>query len=193
MAELYRHFDGEGRLLYVGVSLSTLARLCQHRRSGWFKEIVTVRIERYETRRAATQAEREAIKRENPVWNVASAQTPLPPEQLVDESLQAPSVRCDACQAVLDPSNYHPFEHNRAHNAARGGKAAYGKMGAVKKARFHRKGGLASAAARRKNKAVSALANPALQAKMQATRASNRAARLAAGLTACRRKNSAPT
>jgi hypothetical protein len=35
--ELYRHYDAEGNLLYVGISLNSVVRLTQHRQaSGWF-------------------------------------------------------------------------------------------------------------------------------------------------------------
>ena len=37
MAELYRHFDRLGELLYVGISISTMRRLAQHKtQSAWF-------------------------------------------------------------------------------------------------------------------------------------------------------------
>ena len=35
--QLYRHFDCDGVLLYVGISLSTVARLCEHKHSSkWY-------------------------------------------------------------------------------------------------------------------------------------------------------------
>ncbi len=69
---LYRHFDCEDRLLYVGISLSAIARLAQHRNSsGWFSKIAKVTIEKYPSREAAAGAEREAIRKEQPLFNRA--------------------------------------------------------------------------------------------------------------------------
>jgi hypothetical protein len=68
---LYRHFAGNGRLLYVGVSLSAISRLSDHRTSRWFDQIVDVEVEYYPTREAALAAEREAIRTENPLYNIA--------------------------------------------------------------------------------------------------------------------------
>lgn len=68
---LYRHFDAEGRLLYVGISLSAVQRLEQHKRSaGWFGEITRIDVEWWPMRELAEQAERAAIWQEKPAWNV---------------------------------------------------------------------------------------------------------------------------
>lgn len=73
--ELYRHFDSSGRLLYVGISLSTPQRLQQHMRgSKWAAEIERVEIERFPSRRDAIGAEIKAIISEKPLWNVAHNQ-----------------------------------------------------------------------------------------------------------------------
>lgn len=70
-ADLYRHFDADGRLLYVGISLSTVARLTQHRASShWFQKIARVEIEKHPSRRAALEAEKQAILSERPICNV---------------------------------------------------------------------------------------------------------------------------
>ena len=69
-ANLYRHFDGKGILLYVGVSLNTLIRLGQHaRNSAWFVSIKRVDVEQFETREAALIAEKKAIEQESPKHN----------------------------------------------------------------------------------------------------------------------------
>jgi hypothetical protein len=69
---LCRHFDFEGRLLYVGISLSALTRLAQHRReSYWYDHIARVEIEHFETREEALEAEAEAIRHEKPLHNIA--------------------------------------------------------------------------------------------------------------------------
>jgi excinuclease UvrABC nuclease subunit len=67
---LYRHFDAGGRLLYVGISLSALKRLSQHRKAAhWFASIANVTIETFPSRQKAVAAENLAIKTENPKWN----------------------------------------------------------------------------------------------------------------------------
>jgi hypothetical protein len=68
---LYRHFDGEGRLLYVGISLSPTYRLSQHRvSSSWFVRISRISVEWFHNRDTALEAERRAIKAEKPEYNI---------------------------------------------------------------------------------------------------------------------------
>lgn len=68
---LYRHFDAEGRLLYVGIARSITARLAQHADSPWDDQIATITVERFATRAEAEAAERAAIKTEKPTHNRA--------------------------------------------------------------------------------------------------------------------------
>jgi hypothetical protein len=69
---LYRHFDSEGCLLYVGISLNAIARLANHRlTSHWFETVARVEIERFRSRQAALAAERKAIRTEKPLHNIA--------------------------------------------------------------------------------------------------------------------------
>jgi hypothetical protein len=68
---LYRHFAEDGTLLYVGISLSWPARTRQHAQTArWFDQVAKVEIEHFPTREAALGAEREAIKREKPQFNI---------------------------------------------------------------------------------------------------------------------------
>jgi GIY-YIG catalytic domain len=70
-AQLYRHFDGDGQLLYVGVSLNVVNRLAQHRSgSSWYNDIKRVDVEAFETREQALDAERKAISGEHPTYNI---------------------------------------------------------------------------------------------------------------------------
>lgn len=72
MCELYRHFDSKGRLLYVGISLSAIARLAAHRKSAnWFNSIAWIEVEKFVSRHDALIAETHAIRTENPIWNKA--------------------------------------------------------------------------------------------------------------------------
>lgn len=67
---LYRHFDANGDLLYVGISLSAIDRLRQHRaNSSWSNEIRTITVAPYLDRPSALRAEYEAIIIENPLHN----------------------------------------------------------------------------------------------------------------------------
>ena len=74
--QLYRHFADDGVLLYVGVSLSTIARLRSHQKSAWFNRIAKITIERFPNRKVALKAERRAIRKEAPVYNVVGRKKP---------------------------------------------------------------------------------------------------------------------
>jgi hypothetical protein len=82
---LYRHFDADGRLLYVGVALSATYRLSQHRLdSHWFHSIARVDLEHHRSRAHALYAEAIAIREEKPLHN---RMRPIPsdPDALPDE------------------------------------------------------------------------------------------------------------
>lgn len=72
--ELYRHFDKNGQLLYVGIAWTSVERLMNGHRSNshWFNDIVRIEIERFETREDARKAELEAIDKEKPVHNIVT-------------------------------------------------------------------------------------------------------------------------
>jgi hypothetical protein len=68
---LYRHFDAEGRLLYVGISCHVGMRTYEHRRgSHWYFDIVRIEVEHYPNRLRAERAEAIAIRDEDPLHNV---------------------------------------------------------------------------------------------------------------------------
>jgi len=71
MTQLYRHFDKNDVLLYIGISLSTIQRLEQHKRKAhWFDQITRVSVEKFKTRKEALLAETLAIKTELPKYNI---------------------------------------------------------------------------------------------------------------------------
>lgn len=75
---LYRHFNSDGELLYVGVSLSAINRLGQHKEhSKWFSTITKVEIQSYATREEALDAEAIAINSERPKYNKRMSSTRL--------------------------------------------------------------------------------------------------------------------
>lgn len=67
---LYRFFDSEDNLLYVGVSVNFLARINQHySRAEFWDQVKYATFEKYETRVEVEAAEIRAIVNENPVYN----------------------------------------------------------------------------------------------------------------------------
>jgi hypothetical protein len=68
---LYRHYDENGKLLHVGVSISAMKRLADHRhRAHWFDRIARMEVEKFPTREASLAAETNAIRAENPECNI---------------------------------------------------------------------------------------------------------------------------
>jgi len=87
---LYRHFNSENKLLYVGVSASAVYRLGQHaEHSDWFKAISRVSIEHFEDRKSALGAEREAIIREKPLHNIVHRKAAEEAQRQANEALSA--------------------------------------------------------------------------------------------------------
>ena len=76
--QLYRYFNADGDLLYVGISANAFARMTQHQAGAqWWTEIATVTVEWFDSRREVLDAERDAIKSESPIWNKQHAE-PVP-------------------------------------------------------------------------------------------------------------------
>ena len=68
---LYRHFNSEGALLYVGISVNAINRTRQHSKvSKWYGEISTITIQHYLNREEAIEAEGIAVKLEGPLYNI---------------------------------------------------------------------------------------------------------------------------
>lgn len=81
LCQLYRHYDADDNLLYVGISLSALMRLMQHRDSSdWFLSISKVTIENFPTREKALEAETNAIVNEKPKHNIAKRKAKYKPQ-----------------------------------------------------------------------------------------------------------------
>jgi len=67
---LYRQFDKENQLLYVGISLRYGRRIKEHYRgSAWFLDVTHIDLEWFDTREEALTAEYNAIKSEKPKCN----------------------------------------------------------------------------------------------------------------------------
>lgn len=67
---LYRQFDAEGMLLYVGITELFTYRQAQHANKHWAHEIASTTSTWYDTRADALVAEADAICNENPLHNV---------------------------------------------------------------------------------------------------------------------------
>jgi predicted GIY-YIG superfamily endonuclease len=67
---LYRQFNKENKLLYVGISLDYSKRIKQHYKgSAWFLDVTNIELQWFDTREEALKAEREAIRVEQPECN----------------------------------------------------------------------------------------------------------------------------
>ena len=67
---LYRFYDRTDVLLYVGITADLPTRLRHHgKHKNWSHQVSYVRVEQMPGRRAALDAEREAIKNEKPLFN----------------------------------------------------------------------------------------------------------------------------
>ncbi len=69
--ELYRHFDAQGQLLYVGQTRCGPTRQNAHRKdSAWWGQVVRVEIERLSGQAELDRAEVQAIRLERPRHNI---------------------------------------------------------------------------------------------------------------------------
>jgi predicted GIY-YIG superfamily endonuclease len=72
---LYRFFNSQNDLLYVGISMNFASRIRSHKSErDWFTQIASITLEHYETREDAVEAEKQAITQECPRHNVAHNQ-----------------------------------------------------------------------------------------------------------------------
>lgn len=77
---LYRFYDAEGTLLYLGITSTLMSRLGAH--SGdkaWFRGVASATIEHFPDRASALTAERDAVQAEHPRYNVVHQPKPKPP------------------------------------------------------------------------------------------------------------------
>lgn len=74
---LYRMFDRDGRLLYVGITLDVAQRFKEHKVvKSWWSEIASITLEHHETRHDVEAAEAAAIAAEQPLFNVQRRRLP---------------------------------------------------------------------------------------------------------------------
>jgi len=70
MTDLYRYYDAQGALLYVGIADDWRQRMKQHRYADWFPMAGRLSVEYHPDRRSAAAAELAAIRSEWPLYNV---------------------------------------------------------------------------------------------------------------------------
>lgn len=67
---LYRFFDSQGTLLYVGISKEWVSRIKTHEKyADFYSAVAGMTLERFPDRKSVEDAERAAIKSENPLFN----------------------------------------------------------------------------------------------------------------------------
>lgn len=71
---VYRYYDDQDILLYIGVSKHPIRRLAEHRRDKfWHLQIHRIEINWYSSKRVAHDVEGVAIALENPLYNATGA------------------------------------------------------------------------------------------------------------------------
>ncbi|MGW8936004.1 GIY-YIG nuclease family protein [Gordonia terrae] len=69
---LYRFFDENRRLLYIGITMNPPARFRQHHAGKvWWHTVTTITLESFSSRVQLASAERAAILLERPLHNIA--------------------------------------------------------------------------------------------------------------------------
>lgn len=95
--DLYRFFDVDDRLLYVGISLHAAQRASSHKRDKeWWPHVARMEVEHLGqiTRSRAEEIEADAIKSELPIHNVKHNRPQNEPPVLW---------RCEICDDVIEP------------------------------------------------------------------------------------------
>ena len=78
---VYRLYDAEGRLLYVGMTNNLPRRLEQHARKPWWARVARTDLQQEPNRGAAMRAEAEAIRTERPAYNTLPTAPRTPREE----------------------------------------------------------------------------------------------------------------
>ncbi len=66
---LYRLYGADDRLLYAGVTIDPKRRFREHSTRRWWPKVVRKKIEWYETRTLAQEAEAVVIRDEKPIYD----------------------------------------------------------------------------------------------------------------------------
>lgn len=94
---LYRFYDADDVLLYVGITMNPSQRWANHREEkAWWSDVATVRTQLFDSREAVAEAEIEAIRHERPLHNVVHNAPPKPTQQRPPKPTTI-VWRCDIC------------------------------------------------------------------------------------------------
>lgn len=98
---LYRLYDSENRLLYVGITNDPPTRFVHHKREKtWWGDVARREIEWLPSRMEALAAEEQAIHCESPFWNVSKSLT---------RAMAKPTPWSQRAQRVPQPAHEQPF------------------------------------------------------------------------------------
>lgn len=89
---LYRFYDADGVLLYIGITASVPTRLTRHRdNKPWWTHVTRIDIEHHPDRDTVLAAEKAAIKAERPRWNVVHNRDDIRPAVTIQPARHDPS------------------------------------------------------------------------------------------------------
>lgn len=95
---LYRFYDADGRLLYVGITFALKQRWRMHRQEKeWWPLVAANQVEWLPDRWQAMTAETAAIKAEKPLFNIQDSLLPVAPLP----EIPAPASRTEEAVAAL--------------------------------------------------------------------------------------------
>lgn len=75
---LYRLFDADSMLLYVGIAFDPDARWKGHVKKPWWHLVAEKTVEWHDTRLLALEEEARVVEREKPLYNVLGVELPMP-------------------------------------------------------------------------------------------------------------------
>jgi excinuclease UvrABC nuclease subunit len=105
---LYRWFDKDGHLLYVGISVAIHNRVKQHQRTAeWVTEASFMTVEWFDTRYEVERAEKKAIEMESPLHNKAFTTDSGEPRQVT------PPDKSGQLRHVLQRLEMHKIQYDR--------------------------------------------------------------------------------
>jgi len=67
---LYKYYDQQGELIYIGIATRPGKRMGQHNDKPWFELVARSEFETYPSRDLAASAERDLVRRERPRFNI---------------------------------------------------------------------------------------------------------------------------
>ena len=96
---LYRMFNEHDQLLYVGITMNPPARFKHHKfNKQWWEQVASVDLQHFPSKQALRAAERKAIQKECPLYNVHNNQAAADRRRAELEAQRASECcECDVC------------------------------------------------------------------------------------------------